>query len=350
MKEISIIEINESRKNEVIILYRNFAGIGLDEARQAIGTLPLTVKSENEPALYEFHNRLVELDCNVTSDEGYSGDDNALVTLGSVSLLPEKLRPPVKLAELSQDETMLLLSEIGQTCDILNKLYSHLNYWSDRLKQVKSQGEAMRKKTHPLVHVITLVCGIAGLVGGFWGVIGGLIGGRILGKIICKAPKLRAKINDEADNYIKTKSAPIQEKIDLANENLGRLNATDRVEWAVGIVGEAWFNPEDISGLTDLIKSGRADSLKEALNLYDDVQHRKRMESMQMDVKLATEISASEAMKQTREMQAQSQQMQRQAQQLQEINQNTKEAIAAAKKAGTQKMYVHQKVDVRFKK
>lgn len=47
------------------------------------------------------------------------------------------------------------------------------------------------------------------------------------------------------------------------------------------------------------VKSKRADSLKEALNLYDSAQHNIRMEGMQAAIQNAAEIQAVETAKQT---------------------------------------------------
>ena len=68
---------------------------------------------------------------------------------------------------------------------------------------------------------------------------------------------------------------------------------------AIDFVGEDLFAYECIEDLYNLIKSRRADNLKEALNLYDDTLHKARMEEMQAAIQNASEIAASESVKQT---------------------------------------------------
>lgn len=363
MKEIHITEINEVNKIKIIALYQDFTGVGLTEAKRAIENLPLTVQSDNEPALYDLCSKLVELGCVVTSVPSLSVNslsnetlpltttkDTGLASFESVSQLPEKFRPPVEITKLNRDETIGLLSEIGKTCDTLCGLYGRLNSMTATLNQETKKAEEIRTELPDRVIYIGLIGGAFGfLVGSLFGIIIGFFIGYILGRIICNTPKMRKEREDKANKYIEEKVVPIQNQIKIADEELEQFNATGKIDWAIGVVGEELFNLEDINGLTELVRTGRADNLKEALNLYDDVVHRKRMEAMQRDVVVATEISATEAIKQTQQMQAQSQQLRQQSQQLQEINRNTKAAVAAAKAAGKTKVNVRQKVDIKFK-
>ena len=363
MKEIHITEINEVNKIKIIALYQDFTGVCLTEAKQAIETLPLTVQSENEPALHDFCGKLVELGCVVTSVPSLSVNslsnetlpltttkDTGLASFESVSQLPEKFRPPVEITKLNRDETIGLLSEIGKTCDTLCGLYGRLNSLTVTLDMETKKAEEIRKELPDRFIYIGLAGGVIGFIGGF--IIGAIIGlfiGIIVTSLIYNTPKKEKEREDKADKYIEEKVVPIQNEIKVVDEGLEKLNATGKIDWAIGVVGEELFNPEDISGLAELVRTGRADNLKEALNLYDDVMHRKRMEAMQRDVVVAAEISATEAIKQTQQMQAQSQQLRQQSQQLQEISRNTKAAVAAAKKAGTTKVNVRQKVNIKFK-
>ena len=362
MKEIHITEINEVNKIKIIALYQDFTGVGLTEAKRAIENLPLTVQSDNEPALYDLCGKLVELGCVVTSVPSLSVNslsnetlpltttkDTGLASFESVSQLPEKFRPPLEITKLSRDETIELLSEIKKTCGTLCQLYNRLNSLTSTLDKETQTAEKMKELPDSYIY-IGLAGGVIGFIGGF--IIGAIIGlfiGIIVTSLIYNTPKKKKEREDKADKYIEEKVVPIQNEIKVVDEGLEKLNATGKIDWAIGVVGEELFNIQDIRGLAELIKTGRADNLKEALNLYDDVMHRKRMETMQRDVVVAAEISATEAIKQTQQMQAQSQQLRQQSQQLQEISRNTKAAVAAAKKAGKTKVNVRQKVDIKFK-
>jgi len=90
-----------------------------------------------------------------------------------------------------------------------------------------------------------------------------------------------------------------------------------RLEWALDVIGKDLFYSGCIDDISNLIRSRRADSLKEALNKYDDTQHKERIEAMQQSIQNATELAAVEAVKQTAR--------------LKQIEKNSHEAASAAK-------------------
>lgn len=73
-------------------------------------------------------------------------------------------------------------------------------------------------------------------------------------------------------------------------------------EWAIDVVGAGMFFSGYISDLYDLIKSRRADTIKEALNKYGDEVYKVRMAEMQAAVQRAAETTAEESIKQTAKM------------------------------------------------
>jgi hypothetical protein len=54
-----------------------------------------------------------------------------------------------------------------------------------------------------------------------------------------------------------------------------------------------------VEQLHELVKSRRADNLKEALNKLDDIQYKENMNEMQRAIQNASEITAAESVKQT---------------------------------------------------
>ena len=112
-------------------------------------------------------------------------------------------------------------------------------------------------------------------------------------------------------------NTPLYEKKEQINLELEELKASGKIDWAEDIIGEELFTSNAVSAIYSLIKNRRADSLKEALNLYDESLHRTRMEEMQADIQYAVEVTAAEAIKQT--------------EYTQEIAKNTHEAATAAK-------------------
>lgn len=72
--------------------------------------------------------------------------------------------------------------------------------------------------------------------------------------------------------------------------------------WATEVVGEELFYSACIHDLYQLVKSRRADNLKDALNRYDDDQYKARMQGIQQAAQRAAEASAEEAKRQTKQL------------------------------------------------
>lgn len=139
--------------------------------------------------------------------------------------------------------------------------------------------------------------------------IGSIIGAVILGGLayfIVRAIVTPADLreheeenNANADDYIRQNVEPLQIRLEEVYTLRNNLNDSGKITWAIDVVGRDMFYSACISDLYNLIKSRRADSLKEALNKYDDEQHKAHMEEMQRAIQNASEVTAAESVKQT---------------------------------------------------
>lgn len=142
----------------------------------------------------------------------------------------------------------------------------------------------------------------------------------ITGRIIVTKKDLEIHANENEANaraYYTEHVAPLEEKFANTQLQIEEVYNSGEVNWVIDIVGEEFCASDSIGELINLIKGRRADSLKEAINLYDDIKSRERMEEMQMAIKEASEKTAVEAAKQTAQMKT--------------IEKNTHQAATAAK-------------------
>lgn len=105
--------------------------------------------------------------------------------------------------------------------------------------------------------------------------------------------------NSNAEKYIAENIAPLEAELEDVYNQISDLHESGKVAEAVDFVGEDMFAYGCIEDLYNLIKSRKADNLKEALNLYDDSMYKARMEEMQLAIQNASEVAAIEAAKQT---------------------------------------------------
>lgn len=142
----------------------------------------------------------------------------------------------------------------------------------------------------------------------------------IAGIIIVNKRDLKIHANENEANaqaYYTEHVTPLQEKLTNIQLQIEKVYTSGEIDRVIDVVGEEFCSSDSISELASLIKGRRADSLKEAINLYDDIKSRERMEEMQMAIKNASEKTAVEAAKQTDHMK--------------NIEKNTHQAATAAK-------------------
>lgn len=102
-----------------------------------------------------------------------------------------------------------------------------------------------------------------------------------------------AENNANVENYLKEHVAPLEAREQELTDKIEALHTSGKLDWARDIVGAELFNAQSIGEIYDLLKNRRADNLKEALNLYDDNQHKARMEASQAAIQNATEVAGS---------------------------------------------------------
>lgn len=108
------------------------------------------------------------------------------------------------------------------------------------------------------------------------------------------------QLKEEAAAVVENLNIPVFKELEKLNKERNDYIDTGIVDWAVSIVGGDIFDSvEALEEIRTFITSRRADSLKEAFRLYDEAEHRSRMELMQGAIQNAVEIQAEESVKQT---------------------------------------------------
>ena len=98
-----------------------------------------------------------------------------------------------------------------------------------------------------------------------------------------------------ADQYRKKYVIPAQEEQKELEAELAIYLQSEEISWAKNALHEKYLDLNVINQLLEYLNSGRADSLKEALNLYEEVAHRERMETMQASILTAAQQTATES-------------------------------------------------------
>lgn len=213
---------------------------------------------------------------------------------------------PEEVSQLDRQATMDVLVEVGKIAKEIEGYNSEIADLSRKIDIEQKEAEKLRKK--PSGKALGIIWGVTA-VAVILGMIGSIIGAVILGGLayfIVRAIVTPADLreheeenNANADDYIRQNVEPLQIRLEEVYTLRNNLNDSGKITWAIDVVGRDMFYSACISDLYNLIKSRRADSLKEALNKYDDEQHKAHMEEMQRAIQNASEVTAAESVKQT---------------------------------------------------
>lgn len=211
------------------------------------------------------------------------------------------------ISKLDRESTMEMLFEVGQIAKKSEEYEIELVNLNRKKQTELNNAEEIRKtvskRTKNIIRCVTIVAAIVGtfIVPVLLTFVFGAIALLIMNMTIKKADlkKHEQENNDRYNAYIEQNVFPIQNRIDEVSAMRGELEKSGKLDWAIDVVGKEMFYSTCIEDLYKLIKTRRADNLKEALNKYDDTQYKNRIEEIQSAIQNASEISAEESVKQT---------------------------------------------------
>jgi len=216
--------------------------------------------------------------------------------VGTTSFIPNITNPQ------NREETLSMLYEVG-------KIAEDHEYLNEEIISVKKNINSEKEKAEELRHIVSgtanaikwgaILCSL--LTWSIIPVVFTVIVWIVMNKTVIKndLKKHEVENNVKAERYIVQHVNPLVLHMQKIERDLEELNSSGKLEWAKDIVGENMFYSVYIGDLYDLVKGRRADDLKEALNLYEDIQYKARMEARQAAIQNASEIAAAEAVKQT---------------------------------------------------
>lgn len=201
-----------------------------------------------------------------------------------------------------REETLRVLNEIGKIAESLEILTSEITSVETLIETENKKAEELRNAVTGKIRLIEACVIIVSLF--TWSIVPILftvIIWIVLEKTIVAKDRKEHEVenNANAERYIAEVIQPLMQKLQDYKDEIKELKESGLIEWAKDFVGEDLFYSKIISDLCDLVKGRRADSLKEALNLYEDAKYKARMEERQIAIQRASEISATEAKKQT---------------------------------------------------
>lgn len=298
-------------KVQVIKIVREATGLGLKEAKDIVDTVymgtPFTMDVSNgmeNQVIAEF----MSVGANVSNIGGVFGERTSFSEMSSPASSVDSNEQPQNMCEVAvsnpqtREDTLNTLYQVGKIAEDLETLQAEKNVILQQIDSERRKADELRNVVSAKAKRIRLIILLCSLL--TWLIVPVVFTIVIWIIVQCTVIKKDRIIhadenNANAERYILEHVEPLSERLQQVENSLNELETSGKIAWAKDIVGTDLLYSACIGDLYDLVKSRRADSLKEALVRYDDVQHKARMEESQAAIQNATEIAAQEAVKQT---------------------------------------------------
>lgn len=344
MSDIELIDIGID-KPKAVGLIRELTGLGLKESKEIVDLVEngeCYVFSVEEDERQKIIDKFSEIGAIVKErytrnseyiDEKQSSsiqsikelDDN--VSIAEKKKAEENFKPIISansVSNLDRQSTMAVLKEVEKIIKESEEYDIEIAVLSRTLREQRDILNDIRYNVSNGTKKIILIGTIIGaVIGTFILPVVMTIVLAIIVRVIMNltVKKLDLKLHDKenkknAEIYENEHLIPLQKRFDEVYEVRNAFIQGEKLRWAEAVVGKDMLYTACINQLYELVKTHRADSLKEALNKYDDVTHKMNMEEMQAAIQNATEIAVVESVKQTA--------------QLEQIEKNTHKAARAA--------------------
>jgi hypothetical protein len=219
-----------------------------------------------------------------------------------------------------------LLSPLYNARDVIREeetIESGIVQYEKNHELLLNQKKDIEDKVGVLAYLVGLIIAFLGL--GIFSIIGAVIGfiiGFFIGTVIDTTIFGNKRSIKALQLYNNSNIILDQQKNQLANQ-ASELCSSNRYTMAHQVIPPDYCDSESISYILKLIENGRADSIKEAFNMYEDFLHKKRLEDMQYNQMVAAQestIAQKEIAKNSKEL---TKAVQNQASHMEELSRNS---------------------------
>ena len=210
------------------------------------------------------------------------------------------------LTDLSKND---LISALEEMLTILSRVWERLPEHSELLTQLKKEKEKLEKIPDSYPFWITLVSVLLGIalsvpisfkleastgVHSLAGAVAIFFASFFVIRSFLKGFASQEKKDKMRNWYFNKYVAPLVEKSNTFKQELEELGGED-FKRAKSLLPEQYTNRKAIKSFISYLKTGRADSLKEAINLYEEEERNERLLEVQQFAAYASARSAMEA-------------------------------------------------------
>jgi len=192
------------------------------------------------------------------------------------------------------NEMLRIFNEIDTRANTIEKVKANISNVTQEVNKIR-YGFSKHEKT-----VIAVMYAVIAIM--LWIELEFFIGALVLSGMVMVVFSFCVKVKNSispaksqaalAEMYRVQKLVPLEQQLQALKNELNVYLCSGEVQWLKEALNNKYLNKNIIKMLIEFVDSGRADSLKEALNLYEEVAHRERMETMQSSILAASQLSA----------------------------------------------------------
>ena len=326
---VMIITNAGENKDRAVELYREYAGVDIADAKATIENIsiqtPLVIETEDEDEIFAAFQAIgadVQIDhgsknvpislkktdyCDPESSSAITSSVTSDITdVCFKGISEDNLIDLSDLSNYNRDQTLsLLITAQTIITEIYNKQYE-IDSASEEVSKHRQKVEDILNHSDYNVW-IPIGVGAGGFVfgeivsGTFLGIIFAVVAFYIVARTMHKNYLNAHKEENQrkADEYSREYLEPAVQLEERLKAELSNMLGSVYWSWLVDLLPDNMIQLGIVNELVDLVKKRRADSFKEALNLYETIQHENRMEEMQARQANAAEVAATESIKQT---------------------------------------------------
>ena len=186
--------------------------------------------------------------------------------------------------KLPRNELILALQYIQKVMLIIEPRFAEINQIDDTKRNLEANHSSSGGANGCFIGVFSLLVAIAG----------GVKTNALFGIIVFFATLfITTIVAGSTDDFHSREIVPLDNRKAEINREINNIMASDYVGWLLrNTLTPEYMNTHALGMFTKYLQAGRADNLKEAINLYEEERHRGRMESMQQANVFAAQAAA----------------------------------------------------------
>lgn len=175
-------------------------------------------------------------------------------------------------------EVKVVLEKLAKKQEVYDEIERRLYEEYGKEESIRNEKQKMKTRICAVIMLIVIaVCFFTGIIKSVYGSIIPLIL-VMVAMIVARYKGKNGRINEE---YYNQKILPIKKELNQQEKVILAFMNSDEMKNLSDVIPQKYLNLKAVLFLLDVLQTGRADSAKEAYNLYEEELHREKIQEMQ---------------------------------------------------------------------